>query len=53
MIEWFANNAERFVYGNLAWYVVLTVMFTLGGHHGKAVYFLGAATLTVGIIMMR
>jgi hypothetical protein len=53
VINWFADNAESFVYGNLVWYIVLAVMFMAGGHYGKCVYFAGAAVLTVGIIMMR
>ena len=53
IIEWFAVNAERFVWANLAWYVLLAVMLGLGGHYAKCVYFAGAAILTVGIIMMR
>ena len=53
MITWFALNADKFVWGNLAWYVLLAVMLGLGGHYAKCVYFVGAAVLTVGIIMMR
>ena len=53
MIAWFATHAESFVYVNLAWYLLLSVMFALGAHWGKAVYFAGAAVLTVGVIMMK
>jgi hypothetical protein len=53
VITWFALNADKFVWGNLAWYVLLAVMLGLGGHYAKCVYFAGAAILTVGIIMMR
>lgn len=52
-IEWFAAHADKFVYANLVWYVLLAVMLGLGGHYAKCVYFVGAAILTVGIIMMR
>ena len=53
MIKWFAAHAEEFVYVNLVWYLLLSVMFALGMHWGKAVYFAGAAVLTVGVIMMK
>jgi len=53
VIAWFATHAESFVYVNLAWYLLLSVMFALGMHWGKAVYFMGAAVLTVGVIMMK
>ena len=41
------------MYVNLVWYLLLSVMFALGMHWGKAVYFMGAAVLTVGVIMMK
>lgn len=53
MIAWFAIHAEEFVYGNLVWYLLLSVMFALGAHWGKEVYFAGAAVLKVGVIMMK
>ena len=53
LIKWFAAHAEEFVYVNLVWYLLLSVMFALGMHWGKAVYFAGAAVLTVGVIMMK
>ena len=53
MVDWFVKHADHFVYVNLAWYLLLSVMFTLGAHWGKAVYFVGAAVLTVGVIMMK
>jgi len=53
MIAWFAAHAEEFVYVNPSWYLLLSVMFALGAHWGKAMYFAGAAVLTVGIIMMK
>ena len=53
MIAWFEAHAEEFVYVNLVWYLLLAVMLGLGGHYAKCVYFVGAALLTVGVIMMR
>mgnify|MGYP001601864790 CR=1 FL=1 len=40
------------IYGNLAWYLVLTVAFAYHRAWGVAVYFGGAAVLTVGVILM-
>lgn len=53
MIEWIASHSDQFVYVLWVQYVVLAILLLIGGHYGKAVYFLGAAILTVGIIMMR
>ena len=44
--------AERLIWVNLGWYVLLSVAFALGGQYPKALYFLGAAILTVGVILM-
>ena len=35
MIAWFAAHAEEFVYVNLVWYLLLSVMFALGMHWGR------------------
>lgn len=46
--EWIAT---RLLWANLAWYLLLSAAFYLGGNVPKSVYFLGAAILTVGIIL--
>lgn len=44
--------ADRLLYINLGWYALLAVAFALGGNYPKSLYFLGAAILTVGVILM-
>jgi hypothetical protein len=43
--------ADRLLYVNLAWYAVLAVAFLAYGNVPKALYFLGATILTLGIIL--
>lgn len=47
-----ARVASLALYGNLAWYAVLCIMFGLAGNLGKTLYFLGAAILTIGVIIL-
>lgn len=44
--------AENLLYINLGWYVVLAVAFAGAGIYPKALYFAGAAILTVGVVLM-
>lgn len=43
--------ADWLLWINLAWYLLLAAAFCLGGNYPKALYFLGGAILTVGIIL--
>lgn len=52
-VEWFASSAERFVWISLLLNVFYALVFALAGNYPKCIYFLGAAVLTVGLIMMR
>ncbi len=44
--------ADNLLLANLVWYVVLACAFGLAGMYPKAIYFLGAAVLTIGVVMM-
>lgn len=46
------NLAETLLYINFAWYVALTLAFGLASVYPKALYFLGAAILTMGVVLM-
>jgi hypothetical protein len=46
-----AAAADRLIWVNLAWYLALAAAFCLGHVYHKALYFLGAAILTLGIIL--
>lgn len=48
----FYKVANAALYVNLAWYVILFVLFSAAGNLGKALYFLGATILTVGVIIL-
>ena len=49
MLLWLA---ERLLIANLTWYIILTLVFLAAGVYPKALYFLGAAILTAGIMLM-
>lgn len=49
MLLWIA---ERLLWINLGWYVVFALLFMAAGIYPKALYFIGAAILTVGIMLM-
>ena len=48
----FDRLAETALYVNLGWYALLCVLFFMAGNLGKGLYFLGAAILTIGIILV-
>ena len=52
-MRWLAEHAQHLIYINLGWYVLLAVAFGVGGDFGRALYFGGAAVLTVGVIAMK
>ena len=49
MLLWIA---ERLLIVNLIWYILLTLAFLAAGLYPKALYFLGAGILTIGIMLM-
>lgn len=51
-MKWLAENATRLLYVNLGWYALLAVAFLAAGSVPKFLYFLGAAILTVGVLLM-
>ena len=51
--DWLGVLAEKLVFINMTWYFILGALFAVGGLYGKAVYFVGAGILTIGIILMR
>ena len=44
--------AESLLYINLGWYVLLAGAFVVAGIYPKALYFAGAAILTIGVVLM-
>lgn len=44
--------ADNLLLINLIWYIALACAFGLAGSYPKSIYFLGAAVLTVGVVMM-
>jgi hypothetical protein len=44
--------ADNLLLANLVWYLVLACAFGMAGAYPKSIYFLGAAVLTVGVVMM-
>ncbi len=53
MINWIVSTANEFVWVSLVLNVFYALAFAVAGNYPKCVYFLGAAVLTVGLIMMR
>jgi hypothetical protein len=48
-----AMNANYLLLGSLVWYFVLAVAFSWEMNLGKALYFLGAFILTIGVYVME
>ena len=46
-------NANYLLLGSLAWYFVLALAFAWEMNLGKALYFLGAFILTIGVYVME
>ena len=46
-------SANTLLLGSLVWYMVLTLAFMYEHNLGKALYFLGAFILTVGVFIME
>lgn len=46
-------NANTLLLGSLAWYALLALAFVYEQNFGKALYFLGAFILTVGVFIME
>jgi len=44
--------APKLLIANFTWYALLAICFGIAMQPGKAVYFLGAAILTIGVILM-
>jgi hypothetical protein len=44
--------ADNLLLANLVWYIVLASAFGMAGIYPKALYFMGAAVLTIGVVMM-
>lgn len=44
--------ADNLLLINLIWYLILACAFGLAGIYPKTIYFLGAAVLTIGVVMM-
>lgn len=43
---------EKLIWINFGWYVLLAIGFAVAGSYPKALYFLGASILTIGVILM-
>lgn len=44
--------ADNLLIANLIWYIVLACAFGMAGMYPKSLYFIGAAVLTIGVVMM-
>ena len=53
IIDWFVKHANHFIYVSLLLNIWYATVFALADDAGKCVYFVGAAILTIGLIMMR
>lgn len=51
MITWLLEHATEVLWFNITLYTLQAILFACAGDPGRALYFLGAAVLTIGVYL--